>query len=210
MNPDPTNRNYPQPYGSPFGYPAMPSGDMQGSFLTQKKSKTLLISGIAGTAAFLVVGFAAFLGFLIGKDSREVEHQVGDCLSIKFSDNSHEDDVLYKHDCSDPAALYEVASIGQGDISCDEDSYLPFLIFKDSTRQETKKTLCLAMNLNEGMCFNGNNDTEIETIDCQYSDAVKVIKRLDGKNDPALCTEEQIPLATDVPLRTYCFALAPA
>jgi len=111
-------------------------------------------------------------------------------------------------DCGDPRAVMELVSKGGANASCPDGKG------RDDTDYTTlfwdNATMCFAANLAEGNCYAVN--TSVNTLDspfthedCADSRAlVKVVQRLDGTTDGALCAAGTKPISYVQPARLYC------
>lgn len=107
-------------------------------------------------------------------------------------------------DCSEPAAVYELASQGTG----------PTATCPDGLREDSgyavlfnsAKTFCFVLNVGEGECFHVDPDAQLfSPVDCTDPSAnSKIDKIFDGTDDLSLCPAGPQGAAFPVPARTYC------
>ncbi|TSE01439.1 hypothetical protein FOS14_02480 [Skermania sp. ID1734] len=187
----------PQPGGQvPYGMP--PPQEIP------KKSRKGLWIGLS-IAVVALVAVVAIIGVIAAKVAQKNELAVGDCVYFsKLSSNASESD-HEKRSCSDADATYEVATLVDGKGSCTSRD-LPFNLVDQDDNSKVRQTLCLVPNLREGACYQRMPDQRITTSACSDPNAIKIVKRIDGKADESLC-EETGPDSAAVykqPPRTYC------
>jgi len=107
-------------------------------------------------------------------------------------------------DCSERAAVYELASLGSG----------PTATCPDGLREDSgyavlfnsAKTFCFVLNVGEGECFHVDPDAQLfSPVDCTDPSAnSKIDKIFDGTDDLSQCPAGPQGAAFPEPARTYC------
>jgi hypothetical protein len=205
--PTPYPYGYPYPYQPgppqppthppyyPTGYPGPPRPGSSGTALIVVGS-ILLGFGVLGVLGG-VVDAASRAGRSAGSAN------VGQCISA-FS--TREPSRTPKpQDCDKPDSTLEVAGKGGSSAKCPdgkrEGSDYSFLF--DGTT-----TLCLMLNLKQGQCYSmsgGATDPTFVATACDGSNPrIKVVKRVDGSSDGALCLAGTKAISYLSPARLYC------
>lgn len=219
---------YPQP-GYPQGYPppGYPQGYPQQGYWQQpgypqaapqaygappKKSGTAMI--VIGVV-LLVLGLLGFAGRVASRTSERSSSSgsessgsggsgglaVGDCIT---GDQYAKADMnLTAVNCSGADAIYELASKGGGSATCpdgkrDDSDYAALI--NEST------TYCFILDVEEGDCFDVNEASKrVTPVECSDPSAVtKIVKRVDGSTDTAVCGSGAKAVAFPEPARVYC------
>ena len=124
---------------------------------------------------------------------------MGECLTgVQYATAGSD---LTPTDCSDPEAIYELVSKGGGSATCPDGKRADsdYNVLMDVTR-----TYCFIPDLAEGECFN-IDDKLITAVECSDPKAsIKIVKRVDGSTDPAVCDSGSNAVAFPEPARVYC------
>lgn len=131
--------------------------------------------------------------------------RVGQCvdqntfLATRFSSGP-------ENSCANPANTYELAFRGGPSATC-PDGKRDRSIYNRYTDNYT--TLCFALNLKQGKCYQLTNGAEILTMtlgDCDAPRApqTRVMQRIDGSTDETRCPPEDKSIAYPAPPRVYC------
>lgn len=199
--PNPYPPGYPPPQPptyppvSPAGYPApRPRGS---------RGTALIIVG----SILLAFGVLAILSQL-GNAASRVGHSarsanVGECVGA----SSGRDHNLHPppQDCDKPDSTLEVVTRGGSSATCPDGKRKgsDYSVIFDGTT-----TLCLILNLKQGQCYSvsGTNDdpTFIASACDDSPTGIRVVRRIDGSTDAALCPEETKPISYQTPARLYC------
>ncbi len=108
-------------------------------------------------------------------------------------------------DCAKPDSIFEIAARGDGPALCPdgkrEDSLYAYLF--DGTT-----TLCLMLNLKQGQCYSVSGTATKPTFAAAACNdtppLIKVVKRIDGSTDTALCPSGTKAASYPSPARLYC------
>lgn len=132
----------------------------------------------------------------VAKPSRPA---VADCFRNEVLDDSAWKPLA----CTDPEAVLQYAAVVDSSGNCPDSkgtdsTYLS--LDRDGTR------LCFILNLFGGHCYASfRNDESLRPVDCEApGKSIRVVKRVDGKNDESLCPNGTHPVAFPDPKRTYC------
>ena len=188
-----------QPPTSPPYYPAdYPAPHPGGS------SGTALIVVGSILLGFGVLGILSQAGDAASRTGRSAHSaNVGQCVSAftvrknNLSPNPQ--------DCTNPDSTLEVASTGDGSMKCPDGKRegSAYTILFDGTT-----TLCLMVNLQQSQCYSVSGETTDPTFvgtSCESSlPGIKVVKRIDGSTDAALCPSGTKPISYPSPARLYC------
>lgn len=222
-------QGYPQP-GYPQGYPQQgypqqpgyPPAPPQAYGAPPKKSGTAMI--VIG-AVLLVLGLLGLAGRMASlasesnsssasssssapstssasrssKSGASGDLAVGECITSDQYASAGMD--LTPAGCSNPEAIYELASKGGGSATCPDGKRADsdYSVLMDKTR-----TYCFILDIEEGECFN-ISDKLIAPVECSDPDAsIKIVKRVDGSTDPAVCDSGSNAVAFPEPARLYC------
>ncbi|OMC00394.1 LppU/SCO3897 family protein [Mycolicibacterium fortuitum] len=124
---------------------------------------------------------------------------VGECITgVQYATAGSD---ITPTDCSDPEAIYELVSKGGGSATCPDGKRADsdYNVLMDDTR-----TYCFIPDLAEGQCFN-IDDKLITAVECSDPTAsIKIVKRVDGSTDPAVCDSGSHAVAFPEPARVYC------
>ncbi|WP_273733260.1 LppU/SCO3897 family protein [Mycolicibacterium septicum] len=220
---------YPQGYYPQQGYPQQgypqqpgyPPAPPQSYGAPPKKSGTAMI--VIG-AVLLVLGLLGLAGRMATRasesssSSSSVSSSAPSTSSDSGSSKSGSDDLavgecitgvqyatagsdLTPTDCSHPDAIYELVSKGGGSATCPDGKRADsdYNVLMDETR-----TYCFIPDLAEGECFN-IDDKLITAVECSDPKAsIKIVKRVDGSTDPAVCDSGSHAVAFPEPARVYC------
>jgi hypothetical protein len=127
---------------------------------------------------------------------------VGDCLT---AENLKRSGTLKPIDCADPQANFELAAMS-GSAQCPDkpisDTAYVYLTTADTT-------MCFIPVLAQGACFRAESVyTVFDIVECADRSAgaklIRVVKRIDGSTDKALCPTATKSLAFPLPARLYC------
>ncbi|MCW1820191.1 hypothetical protein A5731_14720 [Mycolicibacterium conceptionense] len=216
---------YPQPGYAQPGYsqqPGYPPAPPQAYGAPPKKSGTAMI--VIG-AVLLVLGVLGIAGRAASRTSESNSSSasstssvpstssssgssksgdagdlaVGECLTGAQYAAAGSD--LTPTDCSDPDAIYELVSKGGGAATCPDGKRADsdYNVLMDDSR-----TFCFIPVLEEGKCFD-IEDKLITAVECSDPDAViKIVKRVDGSTDTAVCDSGSHAVAFPEPARVYC------
>ncbi|WP_454788250.1 LppU/SCO3897 family protein [Mycolicibacterium lutetiense] len=124
---------------------------------------------------------------------------VGECITSDQYATAGSD--LNPADCSNPEAIYELVSKGGGSATCPDGNRADsdYNVLMDESR-----TYCFIVDLEEGECFN-LDDKLVTRVECSDPNAViKIVKRVDGSTDPAVCDSGSHAVAFPEPARVYC------
>lgn len=217
-------QGYPQP-GYPQGYPQQPGyppAPPQAYGAPPKKSGTAMI--VIG-AVLLVLGLLGLAGRMASlasesnsssasstssapstssasgasKSGASGDLAVGECITSDQYATAGMD--LTPAGCGNPEAIYELASKGGGSATCPDGKRADsdYSVLMDKTR-----TYCFILDIEEGECFN-IEDKLITPVECSDPNAViKIVKRVDGSTDPAVCDSLSRAVAFPEPARLYC------
>ncbi|MFV8171230.1 LppU/SCO3897 family protein [Mycolicibacterium peregrinum] len=201
------------------GYPPVPP---QGYGAPPKKSGTAMI--VIG-AILLVLGLLGLAGKMATRASESNSSSASSSSSVPRTSSSSgssqsgaSDDLavgecltsdqyategmdLTPSGCSDPEAIYELVSKGGGSATCPDGKRADsdYSVLMDDSR-----TYCFILNFEEGECF--NLDNKLATlVECSDPNAViKIVQRVDGSTDPAVCGSGSRAVAFPEPARVYC------
>lgn len=124
---------------------------------------------------------------------------VGECITgVQYATAGSD---ITPTDCSDPEAIYELVSKGGGSATCPDGKRADsdYNVLMDDTR-----TYCFIPDLAEGQCFN-IDDKLITAVECSDPTAsIKIVKRVDGSTDPAVCDSGSHAVTFPEPARVYC------
>ena len=169
--------------------------------------------GSSGTALIVVgsillgFGVLGILGQLANSASR-VGHSarsanVGQCVgAFTVQENNF---TPAPQDCDKSDSTLEVAAKGGPSATCPDGKRegSDYSILFDGTT-----TLCLMVNLKQDRCYSvsgGAKDPTFVAASCDGSPTgIKVVKRIDGSTDAALCPEGTKPISYQTPARLYC------
>jgi hypothetical protein len=158
----------------------------------------------------ILLGFGV-LGILgqLGDAGSRVGHSdhsanVGQCVgAFSVRDNNMKPP---PQDCDKPDSTLEVAAKGGGSANCPDGKRegSDYSILFDGTTT----TLCLMLNLKQDQCYSvsgGAKDPTFVTTSCDGSSTgIKVVKRIDGSTDTALCPDGTKAVSYPSPARLYC------
>lgn len=199
----------PSPYhGFPQAGPARPPAASSGTALIVIGS-IMLALGVLGIAGRLAQGSSTSPEHSPHQSDTATgtdQWQVGQCLA-EF--NVRIGMLTSSADCDDATSTYEIASEGDPKATCPDgkrDGSVYSILANDSL------TLCLLLNLREGHCYKrmqgAGTVSSLSPVDCddsRYAD-VKVIKRVDGSTDTALCPADAVRVTYPTPARLYCLS----
>ncbi|OBI70717.1 hypothetical protein [Mycobacterium sp. E796] len=177
-----------------------------------KWATTLIVVG----AVLLTLGAFGIAGNLVRVNKRSLfdtdkSMPVGQCidqnafLARSFSSSR-------ANDCANPANAYQLAYKGGPTANC-PDGKRDNSVYSRYT--DDSATLCFALNLKQGQCYQMTNGAETLTMtlgDCSAPRApqTRVVQRFDGSTDTARCAPGDKAIAYPVPPRVYCLAQAGA
>ncbi|MGA5543988.1 LppU/SCO3897 family protein [Mycobacterium sp. NPDC051198] len=124
---------------------------------------------------------------------------VGECITSDQYATEGMD--LTPSGCSTPDAIYELVSKGGGSATCPDGKRADsdYSVLMDGSR-----TYCFILNFEEGECFN-LDDKLASLVECADPNAViKIVQRVDGSTDPAVCGSGSRAVAFPEPARVYC------
>ncbi|OBF46182.1 hypothetical protein A5719_01550 [Mycolicibacterium peregrinum] len=124
---------------------------------------------------------------------------VGECITSDQYATAGMD--LTPSGCSNPDAIYELVSKGGGSATCPDGKRADsdYSVLMDDSR-----TYCFILNFEEGECFN-LDDKLASLVECSDPNAViKIVQRVDGSTDPAVCGSGSRAVAFPEPARVYC------
>ncbi|MGA5538190.1 LppU/SCO3897 family protein [Mycolicibacterium nivoides] len=206
---------YPQPGYPQQGYPQQPGYPpvAPSAFgAPPKKSGTALI--VIGVV-LLVLGLLGFAGRMASRTSESSRGSdfgssssgssgglaVGDCIT--GDEYAAADMNLTAISCSDAEAVYELASKGGRSATCpdgkrDDSDYAVLM--------NESRTYCFILDVEEGECFDINEASKrVTPVECSDPNAVtKIVKRVDGSTDTAVCESGARAVAFPEPARVYC------
>ncbi|MBX8687277.1 hypothetical protein GO011_07515 [Mycobacterium sp. 20091114027_K0903767] len=223
---------YPQP-GYPQGYPQQPGYPQQGyppsgyphpGYPQQpgyppaygappKKSGTVMI--VIGVV-LLVFGLLGLAGRVASRTSESSSSSgagssrsggsgdglaVGDCIT--GAQYAAADMNLTPVSCSDADVVYALASKGGRSATCpdgkrDDSDYAVLM--------NESRIYCFILDIEEGECFDIDEASKLVTpVECSDPKAVtKIVKRVDGSTDTAVCDSGGQAVAFPEPKRVYC------
>jgi hypothetical protein len=189
----PAPPTYPPYY--PGGYPAARPRGSAGTALIVFGS-TLLGLGVLG-----FIGRVADVASHVGSSTRSAK--VGQCIS----QSDFRDNVLTPapQDCAKQDSIFEVAAKGGASANCPDGKLdgSKYAFLRDGAT-----TLCLMLNFRQGQCYTATGTAENPTFDATACDGslprFKVVKRVDGSADAALCPAGIKAISYPTPARLYC------
>ncbi|MGW4100043.1 LppU/SCO3897 family protein [Mycobacterium sp. NPDC004974] len=217
-------QGYPQPGYPQQGYPQQPGyppAPPQVYGAPPKKSGTVMI--VIGVILLVLglLGFAARMAARTsGSDSSSGSRTsssgsssgssksggsgglaVGDCIS--GDQYAVADMNLTPVGCSSPEAVYELVSKGGGSATCPDGKRADS---DYSVLMNESLTYCFILDVDKGQCFDINEETKLVTpVECSDPDAaIKIVKRVDGSTDTAVCGSAGRAVAFPEPARVYC------
>ena len=121
---------------------------------------------------------------------------VGQC----FTDTSAIKVDFHPVDCSDPNAVFELASRGSAcpDGKSGEDSQYSSITTNDTT-------YCFVLNFQQGRCYAVDDvQKTVKLDDCAAHRSAQVTKRVDGSTDVSVCDGAAKSVTYPEPARVYC------
>lgn len=167
----------------------------------RRSSGTVLIVVGSIVLGVGILGILAQVGVAASR-ARNSAH-VGQCIAASSTRDPKRTPA--PQDCDKPDSVLEVAATGDSRTVCPDgklqDSLYEYL-------SDGITTLCLMLNLKQGQCYTARGtaeNPEFDAADCDGSDTmVRVVKRVDGSSDAALCPAVTKPISYPVPARLYC------
>lgn len=195
----PQQPGYPPVPPQPYGAPPRKSGTAMiviGAILL-----VLGLLGLAGRMASRAAESSSSSGSGASSSGGSGGLAVGDCITGDQYDKA--DMNLTAVSCSGAEAIYELASKGGGSAPCPDgkrdDSNYAVLVNESIT-------YCFILNVEEGDCFDVSEASKrVTPVECSDPDAVtKVVKRVDGSTDTAVCGSGATTVTFPRPARVYC------
>lgn len=191
----------PPPYQAPppgyYGAPPYPAPIPLKSPHGRTGTVLLVIGGlILGGTVISAVGRSGRPGSSV--DDLSTSRSVGQC----FTDTTAFKGDSAPGDCSDPNAVFEVASSGRSaecpDGKSGEDSQYASVSDGDTT-------YCILLNLQQGRCYavDSANKT-VKLDDCLAHRSAQVTRRVDGSTDVSVCGGAAKTAVFPEPPRVYC------
>ena len=171
---------------------------------------TLIIVG----SVLLTLGALGIAGNLVRLNKRSLfdtdkSMQVGECINQNaFLARSFTSSPA--NDCANPANTYQLAFKGSPSATC-PDGKRDNSVYSRYTDDST--TLCFALNLKQGRCYqltNGSENLTMRPGDCSepQPSLSRVDQRIDGSTDQTRCPPGDKVIAYPTPARVYCLARA--
>ncbi len=189
----------PQPPTYPSNYPAdYPPPRPRGSSGT-----ALIVVGsiLLGFGVLGILGQLANSASRVGHSARSAN--VGQCVgAFTVQENNF---TPAPQDCDKSDSTLEVAAKGGPSATCPDGKRegSDYSILFDGTT-----TLCLMVNLKQDRCYSVSGGAKGPTFVAASCDGsptgIKVVKRIDGSTDAALCPEGTKPISYQTPPRLYC------
>ncbi|MFI9815214.1 LppU/SCO3897 family protein [Saccharothrix variisporea] len=202
------NPNYPPPpqqppfppQGAPMPQGGMPPGPPLPPPVPAQKKKPSVVVRILTSIAGLVVAALVIYGFNYFT-SDAAQTKAGDCASVTGTQSKPDYKTVA---CGAAEANYTVGKVlgGPGE-SCGSDNYDQYT---ETRRRGPDSKLCLVPIMAEGNCYQlDGNAMGYPKVDCSSSGAYKLVKKVEGTEDEAACTDGA-PLTYPEPKLTLCFA----
>ncbi len=203
-------QGYPQPGYPQPGYPQQPGYPPAYGAPPKKSGTAMIVIGVV----LLVLGLLGLAGRMASRTSESSSGSgstrsgssggdlaVGGCIT---GDQYAKADMnLTAVSCSGAGAIYELASKGGGSGTCPDgkrdDSHYAVLM-------NESRIYCFILNVDEGECFDVNEASKrVTPVECSDPNAVtKIVKRVDGSTDTAVCSSHAKAVAFPEPARVYC------
>ena len=127
--------------------------------------------------------------------------EIGQCTNIAAVKTPND---LTAMDCSDPAAVDELAS-RSGTNECPDGEQVSSGKSLYANMSNGSTAYCFILNLKQGQCYTVNTKSWVfAPSDCSADRAVLVAKRVDGTADESLCGADAKAITYPKPPRTYC------
>lgn len=195
---------YPQPGYPPAGYPQQPGYPPAYGAPPKKRGTVMIVIGVV----LLVLGLLGLAGRMASRTSESSSRSggsgglaVGDCIT---GDQYVAADMNPTPvSCSDAKSVYELASKGDRSATCpdgkrDDSDYAVLM--------NESRIYCFILDVEEGECFDIDETSRlVAPVACSDPNAVtKIVKRVDGSTDTAVCESGARAVAFPEPARVYC------
>ncbi|MBF6171661.1 hypothetical protein IU476_09260 [Nocardia blacklockiae] len=148
------------------------------------------------------MGVAVVAGCSVVREASRSETaraQVGDCLDVRAASTTDSD--TEPVECGTKRAVYRVMSTSPTKVDCGAE----YSSYEETFQGGTTVFLCLAPDLVQGSCYHRDRDTGFAYADCEAPEAtVRVVARVDGRTDAALCAADATFLLLSAPATTFC------